>query len=93
MHDMAAPGVSRLLDGLAPSPWIADKDHIDRGMITAHKKPPTVNSTGPPRRRTGASVSIRQAEREGHRPHQVMENPPAPTKSISISPRSASTNR
>ena len=40
MHDVAAPGASGLLEGMAPSGWIGDKGYVGRGMITPHKKPP-----------------------------------------------------
>ena len=80
MHDVAAPGASGLLDGIDPSGWIADKGYVGRGMI-AH---PAQES---PQRRTERSGEGRQQEhqpdppdgRADHRPHQVLENPPAPT--------------
>ena len=43
MHDAAALDASGLLDGIDPSGWIADKGYVGKGMITPHKKPPTVN--------------------------------------------------
>ena len=31
IHDVAAPGASRLLEGIGPSGWIADKGYLGRG--------------------------------------------------------------
>ena len=79
MHDVAAPGSSGLLEGIDPSRWIADKGHIGRGMIMPHKKPPNDELSEAAKEANKSINRIRRAERAGHRPHQGLENPPAPT--------------
>ena len=79
MHDVAAPDASGLLDGIDPSGWIADKGYIGRGMITPHKKPPNGELSEAAQEANKSINRIRRAERADHRPHQVLENPPAPT--------------
>ena len=70
---------SGLLDGLDPSGWIADKGYVGRGMITPHKKPPNSELSEAAEEANKSISRIRQAERADHRPHQGLENPPAPT--------------
>ena len=77
MHDVAALDASGLLDGLDSSGWIADKGYIGRGMITPHKKPPNGELSEVAKEANKSINRIRQAERANHRPHQVLENPPA----------------
>jgi len=79
MHDVAAPGASGLFDGIDPSGWIADKGYIGRGMITPHKKPPNGELSEAAKEANRSVSQIRRAERADHRPHKVLENPPAPT--------------
>ena len=79
MHDVAALDASGLLDGIDPSGWIADKGYIGRGIITPHKKPPNGELSEAAEEANKSINRIRQAERAHHRPHQVLENPPAPT--------------
>ena len=79
MHDVAALDASGLLDGIDPSGWIADKGYIGRGMITPHKKPPNGELSEAAEEANKSINRIRRAERAHHRPHQVLENPPAPT--------------
>ena len=79
MHDAAALNASGLLDGIDPSGWIADKGYIGRGMITPQQEAPQRRTERSGRRANKSINRIRQAERADHRPHQVLENPPAPT--------------
>ena len=79
MHDVAALDASGLLDGIDPSGWIADKGYVGRGMITPHKKPPNGELSEAAKEANKSINRIRQAERADHRPHQGLENPPAPT--------------
>ena len=79
MHDAAALDASGLLDGIDPSGWIADKGYIGKGMITPHKKPPNGELSEAAQEANKSINQIRQAERADHRPHQGLENPPAPT--------------
>ena len=79
MHDVAALDASGLLDGIDPSGWIADKGYVGRGMITPHKKPPNGELSETVEEANKSINRIRQAERADHRPHQGLENPPAPT--------------
>ena len=49
------------------------------GMIIPYKKPPN-GEPGEAAKEANRSISrIRRAGRADHRPHQVLENPPAPT--------------
>ena len=77
MHDVAAPGASGLLEGMDPSGWIGDKGYVGRGMITPHKKPPNGELDEKAKEENRSVNRIRRAERAHHRPHQVLENPPA----------------
>ena len=79
MHDVAALDASGLLKGIDPSRWIADKGYVGRGMITPHKKPPNGELSEAAKEASKSINRIRRAERADHRPHQVLENPPAPT--------------
>ena len=79
MHDVAALDSSGLLEGIDPSGWIADKGYVGRGMITPHKKPPNGELSETVEEANKSINRIRQAERADHRPHQVLEDPPAPT--------------
>nr|WP_315213890.1 transposase family protein [Actinomyces dentalis] len=79
MHDVAALDASGLFDGIDPSGWIADKGYIGRGMITPHKKPPNGELSEAAKEANRSVSQIRRAERADHRPHKVLENPPAPT--------------
>ena len=79
MHDVAVLDASGLLDGLNFSGWIADKGYIGRGMITPHKKPPNGELSEAAKEANRSISQIRRSERADHRPHQVLENPPAPT--------------
>ena len=64
--------------GMDPSGWIGDKGYVGRGMITPHKKPPNGELDEKAKEENKSVNRIRQAERAHHRPHQVLENPPAP---------------
>jgi len=88
MHDVAATGSSGLLDGIDPSAWIADKGYIGKGMITPHKKPPNGDLSETVEEANKSINRIRQAERADHRPHQVLEDPPAPTTAAPCTPSS-----
>ena len=79
VHDVAALDSSGLLEGIDPSGWIADKGYVGRGMITPHKKPPNGELSETVEEANKSINRIRQAERADHRPHQVLEDPPAPT--------------
>ena len=79
MHDVAALNASGLMDGLDPSGWIADKGYGGRGMITPRKKPPNGELSEAAKEANKSINRIRRAERADHRPHQGLENPPAPT--------------
>ena len=78
MHDVAALDASGLLEGMDPSGWIGDKGYVGRGMITPHKKPPNGELDEKAKEENRSVNRIRRAERAHHRPHQVLENPPAP---------------
>ena len=79
MHDAAALDASGLLDGIDPSGWIDDRGYVGMGMIIPYKKPPN-GEPGEAAKEANRSISrIRRAGRADHRPHQVLENPPAPT--------------
>ena len=79
MHDVAALDASGLLDGIDPSGWIDDRGYVGMGMIIPYKKPPN-GEPGEAAKEANRSISrIRRAGRADHRPHQVLENPPAPT--------------
>ena len=77
MHDVAALDASGLLEGMDPSGWIDDKGYVGRGMITPHKKPPNGELDEKAKEENRSVNRIRRAERAHHRPHQVLENPPA----------------
>ena len=77
MHDVAALDASGLLEGMDPSGWIGDKGYVGRGMITPHKKPPNGELSETEKEENRSVNRIRRAERAHHRPHQVLENPPA----------------
>ena len=88
MHDVAALDASGLLEGIDPSGWIADKGYVGRGMITPHKKPPNGELSETVEEANKSINRIRQAERADHRPHQGLENPPAPTTAAPCTPSS-----
>ena len=76
MHDVAAPGASGLLEGMAPSGWIGDKGYVGRGMITPHKKPPNGE----------LSETEKEENRSVNRIRQVVERTIAHIKSWRIHP-------
>ena len=79
MHDVAALDASGLLEGIDPSRWIADKGYVGRGMTALHKKPPDGELSEAAKDANKSINRIRRAGRADHRPHQVPDNPPAPT--------------
>ena len=75
IHDVATLDASGLLEEMDPSGWITDKGYIGRGMIMPQKKLPNGELS---EAANEANKSMRRI-RADHRPHQVLENLPAPT--------------
>ena len=79
MHDVAAPGAFRTARQNRPLRMDRRQGIRGKGMTALHKKPPDGELSEAAKDANKSINRIRRAGRADHRPHQVPDNPPAPT--------------
>ena len=79
MHDVAAPGAFRTARGNRHLRVDRRQGLYRKGNDHPSQESPNGELSEAAKKANRSINRIRRAERVGHRPHQVLENPPAPT--------------